>query len=254
MFRNVPCSWFYRRPCQHLPLRNRPHVGIETASHVSMRLVLVSDNFIPKVPWELLWLVQAHGPVFGSVKLAPIKYENSFVPRHMKSDEGRFWKSTITVELEFSWFSSSSSFIKTRPFKIYHGNENWNVLPYSTTKMPLSTLIEKNKFSHAYIASRSSRSLHGVTTQVKPQVAQARNMSIGDKRHCCVTSKYKDLYGKKIYRFCNLRKWKDFNKKQLTLLKMCVTWSKGRFMAVLWFLCKPFSLPWTTQERLKHTF
>ena len=28
---------------------------------------------------------------------------------------------------------------------------------------------------------------------------------------------------KKIYRFCNLRKWKDFNKKQLTLLKMCVT-------------------------------
>ena len=143
---------------------------------------------------------------------------------------------------------------QNQTFKIYHGNENWNVLPYSTTKMPLSTLIEKNKFSHAYIASRSSRSLHGVTTQVKPQVAQARNMSIGDKRHCCVTSKYKDLYGKKIYRFCNLRKWKDFNKKQLTLLKMCVTWSKGRFMAVLWFLCKPFSLPWTTQERLKHTF
>ena len=45
-----------------------------------------------------------------------------------------------------------------------------------------------------------------------PQVAQARNMSID-----------KDLYGKKTYRFCNLRKWKDFNKKQLTLLKMCVT-------------------------------
>ena len=29
--------------------------------------------------------------------------------------------------------------------------------------------------------------------------------------------------GKKIYRFCNLRKWKDFNKKPLNLLKMCVT-------------------------------
>ena len=28
---------------------------------------------------------------------------------------------------------------------------------------------------------------------------------------------------KKTYRFCNARKWKDFNKKQLTLLKMCVT-------------------------------
>ena len=29
--------------------------------------------------------------------------------------------------------------------------------------------------------------------------------------------------GKKTYRFCNLRKGKDFNKKQLTLLKRCVT-------------------------------
>ena len=63
------------------------------ASHVAMRLVLVSDNFIPKGPWEVLWLVQGHRPVFGSVKLAPIKYEESFVPRHMKSDEGLFWKS-----------------------------------------------------------------------------------------------------------------------------------------------------------------
>ena len=56
----------------------------------SMRLVLVSDSFIPKGPWELLWLVQAHRPVFGSVKLARIKYEKSFVRRHMKSDEGLF--------------------------------------------------------------------------------------------------------------------------------------------------------------------
>ena len=59
-----------------------------------MRLVFVSDSFIPKCPRELLWLVQAHRPVFGSVKLAPIKYEKSFVPRHMKSDERLFWKST----------------------------------------------------------------------------------------------------------------------------------------------------------------
>ena len=55
------------------------------------------------------------------------------------------------------------------------------------------------------------------------QVAQAGNMSIGDHRHCCVTFKYKDLSRKKTYLFCNLRKWKDFNKKQLTLLKMSVT-------------------------------
>ena len=52
-----------------------------------------------------------------------------------------------------------------------------------------------------------------------PQVAQARNMSIGEHRHCCVTFKYKDLYWKKTYRFRNLRKWKDFNKNSLPYLK-----------------------------------
>ena len=55
---------------------------------------------------------------------------------------------------------------------------------------------------------------------VWPQVPQAQNMSIRKHRHCCVTNKH--LHGKKN-RFCNLGKWKDFNKKQLILLKMCVT-------------------------------
>ena len=42
------------------------------------------------------------------------------------------------------------------------------LLPYSTTKMPISILIEKTEviFSHAYRGS--SRSLHGLTTHVKP--------------------------------------------------------------------------------------
>ena len=83
---------------------NRPHVGICTASHVSMRLVLVSDSPIPKGPWELLWLVQTHRPVFGWVKLAPIKYEKAFVQRHMKSDEELFWKSTkFTTTTSVDW-------------------------------------------------------------------------------------------------------------------------------------------------------
>ena len=47
-------------------------------------------------------------------------------------------------------------------------------------------------------------------------------------------------------RFCNLRKWKDFNKKQLTLLKMCVTSLLCGPRVDLWpfygFLCKRFSL------------
>ena len=52
--------------------------------------------------------------------------------------------------------------------------------------------------------------------------------------------------GKKTYRFCNLRKWKDFNKTQLTLLKICVTSLLRGPRAYLWpfyrFLCKRFSL------------
>ena len=35
------------------------------------------------------------------------------------------------------------------------------------------------------------------------------------------------LLGGKTYRFLNLRKWKDFNKKQLTLHRMCVTSAPG---------------------------
>ena len=65
------------------------------------------------------------------------------------------------------FFLSSSAFIETRAFKINLNNENWDVLPYSTTKMPISILIEKKvMFSHAYRGS--SRSFHSVTTHVKP--------------------------------------------------------------------------------------
>ena len=52
--------------------------------------------------------------------------------------------------------------------------------------------------------------------------------------------------GKKTYRFCNLRKRKDFNKKQLPLLKMCVTSLLCGPRTDLWpfygFLYKRFSL------------
>ena len=48
-------------------------------------------------------------------------------------------------------------------------------------------------------------------------------MSIGEHRHCCVTFEIEGfVWEKKNYRFRNLRKWKNFSKKQLTLLKMCV--------------------------------
>ena len=51
---------------------------------------------------------------------------------------------------------------------------------------------------------------------------------------------------RRTFRFCNLRKWKDFNKKQLTSLKMCVTSLLCGSRTDLWpfcaFLCKRFSL------------
>ena len=51
---------------------------------------------------------------------------------------------------------------------------------------------------------------------------------------------------KKSYRFCNLRKGKDFNKKQLTLFKMCVASLLCGPWADLWpfhgFLCERFSV------------
>ena len=60
--------------------------------------------------------------------------------------------------------------------------------------------------------------------------------------------------GKKTYRFCNLRKRKDFNKKQLPLLKMCVTSLLCGPRTDLWpfhgFLCKRFSTVYKGLPRL----
>ena len=84
-------------------------------------------------------------------------------------------------QLNWNFPNSSSSFIETRDFKINHNNENWNVLPYSTTKMPVSILTEKKGiFSHAYCGS--SRSLHGVTTHVKPPGFKQLNWRIRENR------------------------------------------------------------------------
>ena len=46
--------------------------------------------------------------------------------------------------------------------------------------------------------------------RMRPQVNQARNMSIGIVAYCIQNLRI--CMGKKTYRFRNLRKWKDFNK------------------------------------------
>ena len=42
-------------------------------------------------------------------------------------------------------------------------------------------------------------------------------MSMGVHRHCYVTFEIQGFVWEKTYRFCNLRKWKDFNKKKNSL-------------------------------------
>ena len=62
----------------------------------------------------------------------------------------------------------------------------------------------------------------------------------------CNIQNIRIFMGKKAYRFCNRQKWKDFNKTQLTLLKMCVTSLLCGPRADLWpfygFFCERFSL------------
>ena len=72
-------------------------------------------------------------------------------------------------------------------------------------------------------------------------------MSIGEHRHCCVTfEKYKDLYGKKPIVSVTYENERISIKKQLTLLKMCVTSLLFGPRADLWpfygFLRKRFFL------------
>ena len=69
---------------------------------------------------------------------------------------------------------------------------------------------------------------------IQPQVAQARNMSIGR-----ASALLRNIQvWEKTYRFCNLRKWKDFNKKNnLPYLKFVLRLScvvHGPIYAVLW--------------------
>ena len=81
---------------------------------------------------------------------------------------------------------------------------------------------------------------------MQPQVAQARNMSVGEHRHCCVTFEIQGFAWEKTYRFRNLRKSKDFNKKQLSLHKLCVSSLLCGPRADLWppyrLCCKRVSL------------
>ena len=85
-------------------------------------------------------------------------------------------------------------------------------------------------------------------TSMAAQVAQARNMSIGEHRHCCVTFEISGfVWGKKTYRFCNLRKWRISIKNSLPYLKCVLSLSYvvhgpiyGRFMG-FYVERKPFT-------------
>ena len=109
------------------------------------------------------------------------------------------------------WLSRLSEFRVLIPFgksEKYLNVNNKTTASYPTIRLPgLSNVVNHYK---THNRSRISPSL------------------IYEHRHCCITFEiqrkhYRNLYVKKAYDSCNLRKWKDFNKKQFPLLKMCVT-------------------------------
>ena len=53
-------------------------------------------------------------------------------------------------------------------------------------------LISRDRGHYVFVDFRKAFDLVG------PQVAQTRNISIGEHWHCCVTFKHKDLYGKNL--------------------------------------------------------
>ena len=168
-----------------------------------------------------------------SSKLRKVKFEPKVKPNHNICPEtSDIYLYLYKVQYLHYWWVYATGRQK----------EDWTAKRLSVTYMTglLLACFVGNSLNIDVLCSSTKRSFLGNVKfggRFFPQVAQARNMSI---------SKYKDLYGKKTCRFRNLRKWKDFNKKQLNLLKMCVTsllcGPRTDLCPFYGFLCKRFSL------------
>ena len=161
--------------------------------------------------------------------------------------------------------SQNSLLQLTQPVYSVRGMSCLNPLGYVRSKFPAEILISLAsvhllwKFSSPSVAWHWSAILN---------FAKLNPRSRSAKMNCKITRSPSSNYerqrgsallrniqnGKKTYRFRNLRKWKDFNKKQLTLLKMCATSLLCGPRADLWpfygFLWQRFSLyinlqPWS---------
>ena len=82
--------------------------------------------------------------------------------------------------------------------------------PYISSRQQLSRLsrpfflfMSLLWYCFLYFVNKSYITCHAIL-HIQPQVTQARNMSIGENRDCCLTFEipYKDLYGEKTHRFC----------------------------------------------------
>ena len=95
---------------------------------------------------------------------------------------------------------------------------NKNSLPYIKWVLHLSCVV------HGPIYDRfMGCTVNGFLSIYK--IAQARNLrASASNRHCCRNIRnIRICMGKKPYCFCNLWKWKDFNKRELSLHKMRAT-------------------------------
>ena len=89
--------------------------------------------------------------------------------------------SSVWVYSALPWVISC----KTYPLK-YGYRSNYQVQLRCKCQLLASLLATRRKRPAIMLKTRSNRSLGEC---VRSQVAQARNMSIGEHRHCCVTSK-----------------------------------------------------------------
>ena len=110
------------------------------------------------------------------------------------------WETTVTF-LQSDWliFKRHSITITLLP-KAWQKPENQFVHPTECmlhTAKPCSPRTRRPQL-YGEILRDLLETLFGCSSPVASQVAQARNMSIGEHRHCCVTFKIKEfVWGKK---------------------------------------------------------
>ena len=139
---------------------------------------------------------------------------------------------------------------KPELFKLTMITENWNELPYSTTDMPISTLIEKIYiFSHAYRVSIVTFLAWRYNSR---ETTGSPSSKYEHRRQRALLRNFRNIRvckGKKIIVSVTYESERISIKNSLPNLKCVLRGPRADLWQFYGFLRKPFSLPWTTQKR-----